>query len=128
MEETNENSGVVKIFAINLIIEFILSIIMFFILSLLLSKTSLEEKIISPAIIGITTFCILLGSFITSRKIKSKGIIIGILQGFIYMLILYLTSSFINGDFSLNIESLTMIGLGIFGGAVGGIVGVNIKN
>lgn len=127
MEETSEGPNLLKIFTFNLIFEFILTVIMLFILALLLSMTSLEETIISPSIIGITTFSILLGGFITSRKIKSKGIVIGVIQGFIYMLVLYLTSSFMNMDFSLNLQSLTMIGIGMLGGAIGGIIGVNIK-
>lgn len=127
MEEASENNGVVKIFALNLVIEFILTIIMLFILSLLLSMTDLEEKIIEPAIIGITAFAIMVGGFITSKKIKNKGIVVGVIQGILYMLILYLTSSFINMDFTLSVKSFTMIGIGIVGGAIGGIVGVNIK-
>ena len=43
------------------------------------------------------------------------------------MVILYLFTSIINMNFSLTLKSLAMIGVGIFGGAVGGIVGVNIK-
>lgn len=127
MEENIENKGIVKIFVLNTIIEFVLTIIMLFILSLLLSMTDLEEKVIEPAIIGITTFAILIGSFNISRKVKNKGFFIGIIQGIIYMLVLYLLSSFVSMDFSLGLRSLTMIGLGIFGGAIGGIVGVNLK-
>ena len=119
MEETGESGNLLKIFTFNLILEFILTVIMLFILALLLSMTSLEESIISPSIIGITTFSILLGGFVISRKIKSKGIIVGIIQGLIYMLVLYLTSSFINMDFSMNLQSLTMMGIGILGGAIG---------
>ena len=127
MEENIENKGIVKIFVLNTIIEFVLTIIMLFILSLLLSMTDLEEKVIEPSIIGITTFAILIGSFNISRKVKNKGFFIGIIQGIIYMLVLYLLSSFVSMDFSLGLRSLTMIGLGIFGGAIGGIVGVNLK-
>lgn len=127
MEETSERKGIIKVFALTTIIEFILTLILLFILALLLSTTSLEEKIIEPAIIGIASFSIMLGGFITSKKIKTKGIVIGIIQGILYMLILYLTSSFINMNFSLSLQSFTMIGLGILGGAIGGIVGVNMK-
>ena len=56
---------------------------------------------------------------------KEKGIIFGSLLGAVYMLILYIISSFLNFDFSLNINSLVMIILGILGGAIGGIIGVN---
>lgn len=126
MEELEKNN-VVKNVVIIALGEFLLSIIFLFILSLLLSFTDLEEKVMEPAIIGISAFCVMLGGFFLSKKIKSKGILVGSAQGIIYMLILYLFSSIINMDFSLTLKSLTMISIGIVGGAVGGIVGVNLK-
>ena len=127
MENVSESQSSGKIILISVIFEIFLSLIMIFVLSLLLSLTDLEEKIIEPAIIGISAFSILIGSFFSGRKIRIKGIVIGIVQGFMYMFILYMLSSFISGDFSIGVNSLTMIGLGIFAGVIGGIVGVNLK-
>ena len=126
MEEL-EKSNIAKNVVIIILGEFLLSIIFLFILSLLLGFTELEENVMEPAIIGIAAFCVMLGSFCLSKKIKSKGILVGSVQGIIYMLILYLFSSIINMDFSLTLKSLSMIGIGIIGGAIGGIIGVNVK-
>ncbi len=126
MEEI-ENKSIIKKTIIVTILEFVLTIIMLFILSLLLSNTSLEEKVITPAIIGISAFSVMIGGFILSKNVKSKGILIGMALGIIYMVILYLFTSILNMNFSLTLKSLAMIGVGVFGGAVGGIVGVNIK-
>lgn len=60
-----------------------------------------------------------------SRTKKEKGIIYGSLLGATYILILYLLSSLITLDFSISIASLIFIILGILGGAIGGIIGVN---
>lgn len=114
-EKTELNIG--KVFFVNILLEFTLTIILLFILSMLLSLTTLEEKIIEPAIITISTFSVLLGGFIISRKVKKKGIIIGILQGLIYMFILYLISSILTNNFSLSLNSFIMIGIGLVGGA-----------
>ena len=127
MENVSESQSSGKIILISVIFEIFLSLIMIFVLSLLLSLTDLEEKIIEPAIIGISAFSILIGSFFSGREIRIKGIVIGIVQGFMYMFILYMLSSFISGDFSIGVNSLTMIGLGIFAGVIGAIVGVNLK-
>ena len=124
-EKIEVHSG--KIFVVNTVLEFIITIVALFILSILLSKTNLNENVIEPAIIAIAAFSILFGSFISGKKIKSKGIVFGALQGLVYMFILYLISSLATKDFSIGLESLIMIGIGILGGSIGGIMGVNIK-
>jgi putative membrane protein (TIGR04086 family) len=42
-----------------------------------------------------------------------------------YLLFLYVFSSIINSNFSLNIRSIIIILLGMFCGVIGGILGVN---
>ena len=93
MEESINKTNHIMIFFKNLILEFLLTIIFLMILAILLSTTDLNENVINPCIIFISAFSILVGSFFSSRKIGKKGIVIGILQGLIYMLILYLSSS-----------------------------------
>ncbi len=93
MEESINKTNHIMIFFKNLILEFLLTIIFLMILAILLSTTDLNENVINPCIIFISAFSILVGSFFSSRKIGKKGIVIGILQGLIYMLILYLFSS-----------------------------------
>lgn len=128
MEEKVIVSGSsVKIFFKNLILEFLLSIILLLVLAVLLSNTNLNENIINSAIIFISSFSILLGGFLSSRKMKIKGIIAGILQGICYMLILYIFSSLMSHNFSLGKESIIMILVGILCGSVGGIIGANLK-
>ncbi|MCI8310402.1 MAG: hypothetical protein HFJ45_09700 [Clostridia bacterium] len=41
--------------------------------------------------------------------------------------ILYLTSSIASSNFSIGFESIVMILIGIASGALGGIIGVNLK-
>ena len=126
-EETTVLPNLFKVFFKNLMIEFVLSILLLILLAFLLSTTSLNENIINPSIIFISSFSILIGAFFSSVKIKTKGIVIGSLQGISYMLILYLISSFSNMNFSIGFESIVMITVGIICGALGGIVGVNYK-
>jgi putative membrane protein (TIGR04086 family) len=97
------------------------------ILSILLTSTSLDEDIINPAIIFISAFSILLGSFLSSKKIKLKGIIVGVIQGILYMAILYFVSSILSSNFKIGIESIAMISVGIVSGILGGIIGANLK-
>lgn len=108
-------------------IAMILTIIMILVLSIILAFTSLKENTIMPSIIFISSFDILIGSFWCSKKIENKGIIFGSIVGLGYMIFIYLISSILNFDFSLGLNSIIMIGCGILGGALGGILGINMK-
>lgn len=117
-----------KVFTRETIISVIISVILIFLLSLIISKTSVTEEIINPAIIIISTFSIVVGSIRVSKCKKEKGILNGAIFGLIYMVLMYLISSIVLRDFSITTKSLIMIISGIVGGAIGGIIGVNMKN
>lgn len=129
MEELNENNGVNKFLLMikGICFSMIITLVMILILSIILSCSSIKESVIMPSVIFISSFSILLGGFLISKKINEKGMIYGSILGLIYMLILYLISSIMNFDFSLNINAIVMIVFGIIGGAIGGILGVNLK-
>ena len=93
----------------NLIFSILLSLILIFILSILMSRTDISESLINPITMGITSFSILISAFCFSKNTKEKGIVYGSLLGLIYMIILYLISSFVNLNFSLTINSLIII-------------------
>ncbi len=114
-----------KIFVRELVLSVLLTLLLIFILSVIISETSMSESIIIPAVIGITSISLMIGAFRISKSKKEKGIINGCVLGFIYMMILYIISSFANFEFTLTINSIIMMFLGILGGAVGGILGVN---
>lgn len=81
-----------------------------------------------PTVIIISTIIsILIGSSISTIKIRKNGIVNGGIIGLIYILGIYLISSMVEIGFALNIYSIIMIILSILAGMIGGIVGVNIK-
>lgn len=116
-----------KEFLREFIISILLSLVLFFVLSILMSETSIEEKLIIPFTIGITSFSLFTGAFRISKVKKEKGILYGSGLGAAYMITIYIISSFANFNFNLTTNSIIMIILGILGGAVGGIIGVNFK-
>lgn len=109
------------------IISIIFTLILLFIFSIVLTYTSISENVISPVIIVISSISILIGSSISTMKIKKNGLINGLLVGLIYMLSIYIISSLINTGFAITTTSIIMILSGIGAGIIGGIVGVNIK-
>lgn len=115
-------------FGKSLILSILLTFIALLLLSAVLNFTDVSENIISPSIIVISSVCIMIGSFIVSKKIKEKGILNGAILGILYMFVLYIISSIANVSFALNVSSLAMIGIGVIAGIFGGILGVNLNN
>lgn len=101
------------------------SIILLLIYAMLLCYTSLSENTILPVILVITGISILIGSMISTRKIRKNGMLNGGLVGIIYIIILYLTSSLFFVGFSLTLNSFIMLIIGSITGVIGGIIGVN---
>ena len=122
-ESTNVVFNIFKGVAFSVIFT-ILSLIIF---SFLLVYTNISESLMQPVVIVITGVSILLGSSIGNIKAKKNGMINGAIIAGIYILLLYLISSAVNGgNFSINMQSLIMMGTGLLGGIVGGIIGINI--
>ena len=107
------------------LLSIIVSVIFLIVFAMLLTYTSLSENTITPIVLAIVGLSILLGSYLSTKKINKKGILNGAMVGIIYMLILYIISSVIFMDFSINASSIIMIVCGIIAGIIGGIVGVN---
>lgn len=120
------NNYIIKI-STGIAISVILTLILLFVFSIILAYTNTSEEVMVPVIIGITGISILSGSSIATSKIKKKGIVNGMIIGGIYIFILYIISSILSAQFSLNTYSIIMMVIGIIAGAIGGIVGVNLK-
>ena len=119
--ESKNVTSILKGVAISLITTFILLVIF----SAILTFTNVQENAIVPVVIVITGVSLLIGSTIGNRKIRKNGLINGALVGFIYILILYLISSILNGNFLLNMKSIIMIIVSIIFGILGGVIAVN---
>lgn len=105
----------------------ILTLVLLFIFSIIVTYTNVKESIISPIIIIITSISILIGSSISSLKIKKNGLLNGAIVGIIYILTIYILSSIMGIGFKVDINSILMIIFAIVAGMLGGIVGVNIN-
>lgn len=105
----------------------ILTIILLLIFATLLTYTEIKENTINPVIIVITGISILVGSSISTLKIKKNGLINGFLVGLIYIITIYLISSLTGAGFKINLNSMIMILVSIIMGMIGGIIGVNLK-
>lgn len=107
------------------IISIIFTLIFLFIFSIILTYTNVSEKFIDPVIIVVTAISIFIGSSIGNLRMKKNGLLNGGFIGGMYLLIIYLLSGIMNGDFSITTQSIIMIIAGIVCGMFGGIIGVN---
>ena len=110
-----------------ILISLAFTIICLIILSAILAYSSISENIETSSIIIINIISILLGSSFCTLKENNRGMLKGICVGGIYIGIIYIFSSIVSMKFSLNISSLIMIITSIIAGAIGGIIGVNVK-
>jgi len=122
--ESSSNKFIKKIFK-GVLISLVVSFVLLAIFAIVLTYTSVSENTIVPVIIVVTGISILVGTILESRKIVKNGIGLGGIIGLVYVLILYIISSLLNADFSINTQSFILILVAIFSGMIGGIIGVN---
>lgn len=127
MEEKNEkiNKNIFNVIK-GSIIAIIISLILLTIYGAILSFTNVSETTMVPVVITISGISILIGSSLSSIKIKRQGLLNGALVGIIYMLVIYVISSICISSFSLNLQSIIMMLVSGITGMIGGIIGVNV--
>lgn len=103
----------------------ITSTVLLLIFALLLCYTSLSENTMLSVILVTTGISILIGSMISTKRIRKNGILNGGMVGVIYIITLYLISSLFLAGFNLTFNSFIMLIIGIITGMIGGIIGVN---
>jgi len=103
-----------------------ISLILLLIYASLLTYTDISETTMVPVVIAISGISILIGSSISSLKIKKQGMLNGALVGLIYVLFIYILSSILISGFSIDMQSIIMIIVGIIAGMIGGVIGVNL--
>ena len=122
----NENLNPIAVLK-GILAAYIITIPAFMLFALILSNTDFPQKLISPAVVVTTIISVLTAGSVSTRGIKNRGWLNGSFVGLIYMLILYIFSSLIFKNFSVDKYVITMTVIGILTGAIGGIVGINIK-
>lgn len=114
-----------KLIARGLFVSYIITIPLFAVFALVLSWTGFPDRLMKPAVVITTITSILLAGITTTRTLKNRGWFNGGMVGFIYMLVLYILSSIVYDDFTIDRYVTTMTVIGVLTGAIGGIVGIN---
>lgn len=126
LDKNNINKNLTNILK-GSITSIILTLVLLFIFSIILTYTNVQENIMPPVVMIITAISILVGSSISTLKIRKKGIINGALVGIIYTVTIYFISSITGSGFSCNINTIIMMFSSVVAGMLGGIIGVNLN-
>lgn len=106
----------------------IVTAVIFGIAALLLTYTALPES----AVPFIATVTAILSAAVTGAAMgkmrKHRGYLSGAAAGLSYTLLVYIVSAIVAGHAIGNVYMLVLAAIGLFGGAFGGIIGVNIGN
>jgi putative membrane protein (TIGR04086 family) len=87
----------------------------------------LADSVISPVNQVIKGVSILLGTLFGLKKTKEMGLISGLLIGFFYTALAFLTFSILDGQFKFSTVVLNDLLFGAIIGAICGIIAVNIR-
>lgn len=124
-KDESQEKNMIKIIKGSLL-AIVITIVALLIFSVILTYTNVKESTTVPVIFAVMVISIIIGSFISVRKVKKKGLINGAIVGLIYIITIYILSSIFATTFALNMYSFLMIIFAVLAGILGGIMGVNM--
>lgn len=125
-EGISERLNLAAIFK-GILVSYMITFPIFAVFAYALTYTSFPEKFVSPLVVFGTILSIMTAGAVATRKMKSKGWLNGGVVGLIYMLILYLFSSIVFKNFSIDRYVAVLMIIGLLTGCIGGIIGINFK-
>ncbi len=125
--ESGGISGVATGFLKGAAIATIFTLAVFVVFALLLSYTPLAEETI-PFIALITEgLGAAISGFVPAKKTGRNGVVTGAVCGILYILIIWICASVTSDGLFLDPHIFIMAGISVLMGAIGGILGVNLK-
>lgn len=109
------------------VFSYLLTAIVFIVYGILLTYTQTTEKNVQMVVMITTVISVLIGGFIASKGVNSKGLIFGMVVGVIYALIMIMISLCVLPDLKITSKMIMIIILSISAGGIGGIIGINTK-
>lgn len=111
----------------NTAIGFALTVVLLFLLSIPATFAYLPEAVIEFIVAAITYLSVGFCGFRAARHLGRGGLVSGALSGLIYVALLTLIGIFVFGATGFSISSLLTIIFCIVSGAIGGIIGINVR-
>ena len=115
-----------KSLIISTVIGYLLSLILLFILSIVITYTNLNENLSIYLVRAVTYISVLVAGFYAAGKITDKGWLSGLVAGGCYSIILIIISSVLKKN-QIGFDNILQLVICIVTGIVGGIIGINTK-
>ena len=116
-----------KHLATGVIIAYAITAISFLTYALLVTYTSLSEQRL-PTIVALTTlFAVMVAGFDAAKGAPGRGWLWGMGAGLVYILVMVAIMALLLPAFAVDRRTLTTVIIGVVGGGLGGILGINFK-
>lgn len=103
----------------------ILTLIIAFLLALVQTYSSIGESALSICILLTSMISIIYSSIYASKKINSKGWLVGLLASIVYILVIYI-AALVWGKDGINVRDLWRVLLALATGTLAGMLGINL--
>jgi len=124
---TSINKSQIKYLAFGVLIAFALTAIALLVYAVLVTYTNMSENTLPIMIATTTLLAVMVAGFDAARGAPSKGWLWGMGAGFAYVLILLIIMIVALPTFSVDGRTFMVAVIGIAGGGLGGILGINLK-
>lgn len=111
----------------SIIISYAFTFIVFAVFAALITYTGFSETYIDTVVIITTVLSIIISGMAVSVGARSRGWLNGGIGGVVYMFVLTLLGMMFQDDAFFGMRDVLMLLIGFVLGAVGGIVGINMK-
>ncbi|MCL2047342.1 MAG: TIGR04086 family membrane protein [Defluviitaleaceae bacterium] len=117
----------IKHLSIGVLMAYAITGIVFLGFAMLITYTSMSERSL-PTIVAVTTvLSVMVAGFDAARGATSRGWLWGMAAGFAYIAIMAVVMFVFLPTFSVDGRTLIVSVLGIIGGGLGGVLGINVK-
>ncbi|MCL2372194.1 MAG: TIGR04086 family membrane protein [Defluviitaleaceae bacterium] len=117
----------IKHLVTGVLIAYAITCIVFLAFSILVTYTNMSERSL-PTVVAVTTFlAVMVAGFDAARGATQRGWLWGMGAGLAYVIIMAIIMVALLPVFSIDGRTLMVIALGIAGGGLGGMIGINLK-
>lgn len=111
----------------SIIISYLFTFLVFAVVSAVITYTAFPEKHIDTVVLITTILSIVISGMIVSAGARANGWLNGGIGGCFYMLVLWALGMVFSNGTPMSKSKIFMLMLGFILGAVGGIIGINMK-
>jgi putative membrane protein (TIGR04086 family) len=116
-----------KHLSVGVLMAFAITSIVFLGYAMLITYTNVSERSL-PTVVAITTvLSVMVAGFDAARGAENRGWLWGMAAGLVYVLIMAAIMVIMLPVFSVDGRTVMVFALGIAGGGLGGILGINLK-